>query len=80
MLAVGGVAFLLFCDSFVVIMSQTAVLFGALIWASWRGRLELGLDLERAGALHDGPDLDHLHLVPRHGAVVGARSLHVAIR
>src|SRR4051812_21166312 len=29
-------------------------------------RLELRLDLERAGTLHDRPDFDDLHLMPRH--------------
>jgi hypothetical protein len=32
MLAVGGVAFILFGDSFLVIMLQTTLLFGALLW------------------------------------------------
>lgn len=36
MLAVGGVAFVLFGDSFLVIISQTAFLLGALIWERFR--------------------------------------------
>src|SRR5262245_30493266 len=39
--------------------------------------LELGLDFERAGTLHDGPDLDNLHLMARHGPIVGAGGLQV---